>query len=50
VTLPASTADPKKIEKVDFDFFQMFFDFSVSSSGSSLLDAIQKFEKLIVQK
>jgi hypothetical protein len=27
VTLPASTADPKKIEKVDFDFCQSFFRF-----------------------
>ena len=43
VTMPASTADPKKIEKVDFDFCHFFFDFCVR-----LLDAVQKSERLIV--
>jgi hypothetical protein len=45
LTLPASTTDPKKIEKVDFDFCRFFFDFCVR-----LLDPVQKFERLIVQK
>jgi hypothetical protein len=44
-TAPASTADPKKVQKVDFDFCQFFFDFCVR-----LLDAVQKLERLIVQK
>ena len=44
-TAPASTADPKKVKKVDFDFCQFFFDFCVR-----LLDAVRKFERLTVQK
>ena len=44
-TAPTTTADPKKVKKIDFDFCQIFFDFCVR-----LLDAVQKFERLIVQK
>jgi hypothetical protein len=47
-TAPPGTADPKKVKKVkkvDFDFCQFFFDFCVR-----LLDAVRKFERLIVQK
>jgi hypothetical protein len=45
VTLPVSTADPQKVDKVDFDFCQKKIDFCVR-----LLDAVRKFERLIVQK
>ena len=45
MTLAASTADPKKVEKVDFDFCHFFFDFCVR-----LLDAVQKCQMVIVQK
>jgi hypothetical protein len=34
VTPPASTADPKKVEKVDFDFAHFFL--SIFVSGSSM--------------
>jgi hypothetical protein len=44
-TAPSSTADPKKVKKVDFDFCQFFFDFCVR-----LLDAVRKSVALIVQK
>jgi hypothetical protein len=45
-TAPPGTADPKKVKKVDGDFCQFFsFDFCVR-----LLDAVRKFERLIVQK
>ena len=43
MALPANTADPKKVEKVDFDFCH-FFDFCVR-----LLDAVQKCQMVIVQ-
>ena len=45
VTLPVSTADPQKVDKVDFDFCQKKIDFCVR-----LLDGVRKFERLIVQK
>jgi hypothetical protein len=36
---------PQKRRKVDFDFRRLFFDFRVRL----LVDAVQKFERLIVQ-
>jgi hypothetical protein len=42
--VPASTADPKKVKKVDFDFYQIFFDFCVR-----LLKVVRKFTRLTAQ-
>jgi hypothetical protein len=44
-TLPASTADPKKVKKVEFFFCQFFLHFWLR-----LLDAVQKCERLMVRK
>ena len=37
MTVPASTTDPKKVKKVDFDFCQLFLDLFLRAKGQYII-------------